>query len=383
MTRAILLHTALALLLFAGGYSLARSTRSDGGDQSFRAKGRRVVSALVATDGKAGAMLAQVARDESLGWRGKLKRFFALLDVAKSGDLPGLLRAADRDLPWNLGGRELKAAILRRWAEEDMEGLLRAVVAGDLPRGTDLDWAALRAIAETDLTQAMKMFSALPAADGMSWRSKLAMASVGRWQLESGADPKQCLSLLLHTPDPDRMMSPKAWRSLVRQVARRDPEALLAAVGEIAPGLLSDEVFVETYQALAQHDLRGALRILMNESRQGKLPQGMAEGIVGVWSRRDSAAALAWMEKQPASASGDRMMADLLQQHAKTNPRETAEKCVQLRSPELRIDVARAVAWAWVESDPAAVEIWAREGLEGEALDLVLRIIGRAKEGGR
>ena len=235
------------------------------------------MTAMVGSSGRTGAMLSRVARDPSIATFTKLRAYLNLIASAEAGDFADLLERVIREVPDGLGGELLPPVIAKRWAEEDPEGALAALLARKPAVMVKYGGLVAEKLAEAGSTES---WSALCDIDHVDLRSRMV---TGFLTTLAKLDPDAALKL---AADLDPIADKGLLSTFVHSLAQHAPLKALAFAEAGSPAVF----FARANPSYSTGDGyvgslelgRGALAPIMQ----------VAHG----WAQSDLAAALAWAE---------------------------------------------------------------------------------------
>lgn len=225
---------------------------------------------------------------------------------------------------------EIIATATRHALAGDLPAMIRTLeIAADLATRARLGTAVVAALASKNPATAAAVTLGLPESYG---KSAAAESAARAWVQQDAA---AALRWVLAAPDPAAAHALR--RAVASELVRDNPPATL-----------------DRLKALPATE-RGRDEML-----------GIA---AAAWSRRDFAAAVAWLRSQPDDPLRQRMTASVAFEIAQRSPDQAIALAESLPSGRDRWLVFSAIAQTWIVKDPKAAVTWATQLPPGEARD--------------
>ncbi len=369
-----------AALCFAGGLAVAKFSRPDDptsangnqpqqtDPQSPRAKPLTALSTGPGGRRSTARQFAALNSSPDYGLYQRMSGFFRLISEADPDEMPALIQTILREMPEDLGGEVMVAAAAARWAEQDPQGALRAMLDGKFPGSNEAFEIVLKTAAKQDPRGAWQQF--LEADE--EGRGKLAnqqtrdrivaelLTAIGKEDIDLTID-------LFESSGNSSGYRAGLTRAL-KEIAAAKPIEFLDRLDELPFYSASHRrsAIEKAFQSIGSHqdDFTRALERL--ENLDGAERRSAETGLARSWAIADPTSALQWADGLGLDTQ-QRAKAVILNRLADKDPVAAAEAVTAQSNPAVRSRAAAQVAGRWVRQDRDAALVWVREELEGEA----------------
>jgi hypothetical protein len=302
----------------------------------------------------------------------------AQLDVKAVRSVAFRIAASDPEAAWKLADGittqldrdSVRQQIVMEWGNRDAPTAVKHIVA--LPQSIHSQTMfqfAFGSWMHSDSAAALKYLAEMPPGGYREF---------GVNQVASGSikNPEALLSLIASVPTGDRRR--QIHRNVAHAWATKDTTAALkwarALVDDIDKEAALDGV---ASYAIESDNLPLAAQII-EENPQRKFASHLAVELIGRWSPRDPAAAMAWSKRLPAGAVRNQAVPLSLLAIAKNDPATATKLCVENVSIPERQFTLPAYVRGWAQASPKAAADFVLRTTAGQEKAQLIRVIATA-----
>ncbi len=304
------------------------------------------------------------ALKEILAESDPIRRVRALLAYAESidlADIPAALQELRESAPeWDQEAKMLAQLLLTKWAQEDPDGALASLRAGQLKKGGGEAIGIIAGVAARDPRRAAAwLHDPGNKIVNQPWIGHMLAGTIARAWVRQDADAALAWAETL--PEKQRA---GAYTGVLGTLAVSDPEKAASLAAELEPGEARRHVVGEIAEVWARKAPQEAAT--WAQSLEGEDQRRALHQTLETWAQNEPAAAAGFLDGRD---DVDRYMTAVAGSWARQEPAEAATWLAEQPDGGGRTDAMGHVLWNWANRDLDAAAAWLGEQPDGPARD--------------